>query len=87
MSELIKINTDRLRNDAADIKNHIEEIKRELENLRKMKENKTSNEFPTEILEEAIQSLEAMNAYEINAVEKYDDCERKVGDLVNRIKI
>jgi chromosome segregation ATPase len=87
MSENIRINTDRLRSDAAEIKNHIQEVKRELENLKGMNESEVRDVFPIEILEEAIQSLEAMNAYEINAVEKYDDCERKVGDLVNQIKV
>lgn len=86
MSESIKINTDRLRSDAADIKKHIEGIKKELEDL-KEKSIKGDEEFPAEILEEAIQSLEAMNEYEINAAQKYEECERKVGDLVNQIKI
>lgn len=100
MADLIKVNTSRLRNDASDIKAHIAGIKKEISDLRDhnrvldaMWDGPSSEAFKTafasdiDALEQILVSLTSLNEYEDNARVKYDECERKVGDLVSQIKV
>lgn len=100
MADLIKVNTSRLKTDASDIQEHIRSIKKEILDLKNhrtaldaMWDGESSEAFKASFtadisaLEEIVKSLDSMNKYELNAREKYDECESKVGELVNQIKI
>ena len=100
MTELIKVNTGRLRNDASDVKDHIRSIKTKIEELRghnstldAMWDGPSSEAFKLSFandiasLESIMGALESMNEFEENARKKYDDCESKVADLVDQVKV
>ena len=100
MADLIKVNTNRLKTDASTIKDHISSIEKEIEDLRghnttldAMWDGPSSEAFKAAFeaditaLEQMVKSLKSLNNYEDNARDKYDDCERKVSDLVNQIKV
>lgn len=100
MADLIKVNTNRLKTDASTIKGHIDSIIKEIADLRThnsaldaMWDGPSSEVFKANFeadikaLEEMIKSLKSLNEYEDYARDKYDDCEQKVADLVNQIKV
>jgi WXG100 family type VII secretion target len=100
MADLIKVNTNRLKTDTSSIKGHISSIEKEIADLRRhnialdaMWDGPSSETFKAAFeadiksLEQMIASLKSLNEYEDNARDKYDDCERKVADLVNQIKV
>lgn len=100
MADLIKVNTGRLTSDASEIRKHIAGIRKKIEELRthniildSMWDGPGSEAFKTAFesdiaaLEAMLGSLEVMNGYEENAGRKYDECESKVADLVDQIKV
>lgn len=100
MADLIKVNTSRLRNDVADIRTHIKGMRNEMRDLRShnraldaMWDGPSSEAFKMafesdiDTLEQILISLTSLNEYEDNAREKYDECERRVGDLVSQVKV
>ena len=100
MADLIKVNTSRLKTDASDIRGHIKSIKKEIQDLKShraaldaMWDGESSEAFKAafsadiKALEEIVKSIESLNGYEDNARQKYDECENRVGDLVNQIKV
>lgn len=100
MADIIKINTDRLKSDTADIAQHISSIKKLIIDLRAhntvldgMWDGPSSDIFKMAfagditMLEEIMGSLEELNKYEDNARQKYDECEGKVSELVDQIKV
>lgn len=100
MADLIKVSTNRLRSDASEIRTHIAEIRKKIEELRthnmilnSMWDGPGSEAFKIAFesdiaaLEAMLGSLEDMNGYEDNAGRKYDECESKVSDLVDQIKV
>ena len=100
MADLIKVNTNRLRRDVSDISGHLKGIKKEIQDLRThntaldaMWDGPSSETFKAAFenditaLEQILESLISLNEYEDNARVKYDECENKVADLVNQIKV
>lgn len=100
MADLIKVNTSRLKTDVSDIRGHIRSIKKEISELRghstaldAMWDGPSSEAFKTAFaadiaaLDAIVGSLESINDYEDNARQKYDECETRVGDLVDQIKV
>ena len=96
MAELIKVNTERLRSDASDIKDYLQIIEKDIEQLRLHSTALSdiwgeagSEAFEQDLsaLYEAIKHFSVLNEYENNAVITYDECEYKVGTLVDQIKV
>lgn len=100
MADLIKVNTSRLKSDVSDIKGHIKSIEKEIADLRShnaaldaMWDGPSSEAFKMAFeqdiaaLEQIVKSISSLNDYEDNARVKYDECERKVSELVNQIKV
>ena len=100
MADLIKVNTSRLKNDVADIRGHIKSIEKEIADLKvhntaldAMWDGPSSEAFKAAFaediasLEQILKSVASLNDYEANARVKYDECERKVADLVDQIKV
>ena len=100
MADLIKVNTNRLRNDASDVKTHIQAIRNRIVDLRAhaaaldaMWDGPSSDTFKMaflsdiEALETIMASLDSMHEYEDLARQKYDECENKVADLVNQVHV
>ena len=100
MADLIKINTNRLKGDVSEIKSHIRSIRKQIADLRQhntaldaMWDGPSSEAFKASFgndiaaLEAILEALDSMNGYEDNARVRYDECENKVADLVNQIKV
>ena len=100
MADIIKVNTNRLESDARQIGDHIKQIQRLIGNLRDhnrvldgMWDGPASETFKMNLeadikaLEEVLKTLDGINRYEDNAKTKYNQCEQKVGDLVNQIHV
>lgn len=91
MADQIRVNTDRLKADTKDIKDHIDGLKNSVKKLREhtgpMKDFIEGLEEEIDKLETGIETLEAMNDYEAYAVSRYDECEAKTSDLMKRIKV
>lgn len=100
MADKIKINTSRLKNDASEIKDHINAINKKVKDLRShnavldgMWDGPSSETFKLAFesditaLETILGALGSLNEYEENARQRYDECEDKVADLVNQIKV
>lgn len=100
MAEWIKVNTNRLRNDASDVKAHIQGIRNRITDLRAhamaldaMWDGPSSDTFKMAFMNDIdgldmiMASLDSMNEYEDLARQKYDECEGKVSDLVNQIHV
>lgn len=100
MTDIIKINTDRLKNDTSDIAQHISSIRKLITDLTGhnlvldgMWDGPSSEAFKMAfqsdiaMLDGIMGSLEELNRFEDNARQKYDECEGKVSELVDQIKI
>ena len=100
MADLIKVNTNRLDSDVKQFENHIRAIRRQITDLKahsrtldSMWDGTASETFKSSFLadinslEEILKVLDGINRYEDNARIKYDQCETKVGELVNQIHV
>ena len=90
MAEQTKVNTDRLKADSKDIKDHVGGIQESIKSLRQhstaMGDTIKDLEEMLTLLESGAETLEALSDYERYAVTRYDECEAKLADLVKRIK-
>lgn len=100
MADLIKVNTNRLDTDAREFGDYIKAIIRKIADLRSHNATldgmwdgpaseafKMNFEADIKALEQMVKTLEGINRYEDNAKTKYNNCEQKVGDLVNQIRV
>ena len=100
MADLIKVNTNRLEADLNSIGDDIKAIKNLVVALRDHNRAldgmwdggandtfKINFEAHIKALEEAVKTLDSINRFEDNAKNKYNQCEQKVGDLVNQIHV
>ena len=100
MADLIKVNTNRLDTDLKEFGDHIKAIQKAIADLRDhnrvldgMWDGPASEAFKAgfeadiKAMEEMVKTLEGINRYEENAKTKYNQCEQKVGDLVNQIHV
>lgn len=96
----IKINTSRLNSDLQQIESLIQSMNRELtnmenclQNMNTMWEGKSKEAFEIACkhdlnnVKEVMKVLQDILKYEENAKNKYEDCERKVMELVDSIQI
>lgn len=100
MVKKIKVNTDRLNNDAVQINECIHSMKNksssleanvgQLNKMWKGDANKAFNEaFHEDIkaLNEFIRELDKLHEKEVYAKTKYEKCESQVSDIISRIKV
>ncbi|MBR3200974.1 MAG: WXG100 family type VII secretion target [Mogibacterium sp.] len=100
MADLIKVNTNRLDTDLKEFGDHIKAIQKAITDLRNhnrvldgMWDGPASEAFKINFesdikaMEEVVKTLEGINRFEENARTKYNNCESKVGDLVNQIHV
>lgn len=100
MAHKIRINTNRLNNDANDIYNRIQAMKKEMDTMKgdvqamnSMWEGESKNAFveafDTDMtaLATMINNIEAIYRFETNAKTKYENCEDKVAQLIADIKV
>lgn len=100
MERVIKVNTNRLKADAADIESHIRSIEMKIAELKEhslsldamwdepgSEAAKAAFSEDIEALQQKIGSIVSMNEFERFAGQQYDKCESKVADLVNQIRI
>ena len=100
MADLIKVNTNRLKDAVTDINGYIKSIEKEITDLKShntaldaMWDGPSSEAFKMAFaediaaLEQIVKSITSLNEYEDNARVQYDKCEQRVADLVNQIKV
>lgn len=100
MSEKIKVNTNRLKNDADSVKVNIAKmqasmnsLKRDVTKLNTMWTGATSDAFKKAFkddmnaLNTMISNLEKIYSFETNAKAKYENCEKKVASLVSGMRV
>lgn len=100
MADKIKVNTNRLDTDLKEFGDNIKAIQKAITDLRNhnraldaMWDGQASEAFKQNFeadikaMEEMVKTLEGINRYEDNARTKYNNCENKVGDLVNQIHV
>lgn len=96
----IKMNTARLNQDTEAVKGLLKGIKTEIGNMKQsltqldqMWDGPSSQAFKKafwddmEAMETMLANLESIHSYEVNAKNKYESCERKVGGIVAGIRI
>lgn len=100
MADLIKVNTNRLKDTVSEINSHVKSIEKEIADLKghntaldAMWDGPSSEAFKMafaediEALEAIVKTIASLKEYEDNARVKYDKCEQRVADLVNQIKV
>ena len=100
MTDRIKINTERLKGDATEIRQHISRMRSLITDLRShnevlcgMWDGPGSEDFRESFerdlarLEDITAGLEEMNGFEENAVRKYEECEVLVSEIADQIQV
>jgi WXG100 family type VII secretion target len=100
MADIIKVNTNRLDTDQKEFGDHIKAIQKAIADLRNhnrvldsmwdgeaSEAFKMSFEADIKAMEDVVKTLEGINRYEENAKTRYNNCESKVGDLVNQLHV
>lgn len=96
----IEVDISRLRDDADDIGQELKDIRKMLDTLRDsadklaaMWEGPSRDAFTQtfeshlSILEDGFSALNELHNYEDYSVQEYNDCERRVGNLVNQVSV
>ena len=100
MGNYMKVNTNRLNTDAEIVAGMISGMKTELSNMKEdvtkldsMWDGPSSEAFKENFhndmnsVETIIKNIESIYSYEINAKDKYESCENKVGSIIAGIRV